>query len=248
MVQKAKELITQTICENIEQTLKAQVNERLRQMPRAISVADVLQLFATPPPPPSSHSPMHDDCCAPRPPSATSSQQQPHSPHQHSTSYRRYPSPPGPWNAPPSSPNSLYYSPMRSPNPFAQLQPAFPTQQSPARALAAAGGWPPPPPQAPLLGLGTFPPIGRRKRRRRKRAEEPTAVRVIYERPPMSHPLKLTLQSPKEAIERVNGSVWEQTARRAAVGSSRDAVRSEGSKGETAEGKRGVATVREGRF
>ena len=45
MIAKAKEMITTTICDNIEQTMKAQANERLRQMPRAIAVSQILQVF-----------------------------------------------------------------------------------------------------------------------------------------------------------------------------------------------------------
>uniref|UniRef100_A0A915CN49 Lipid-binding serum glycoprotein C-terminal domain-containing protein n=1 Tax=Ditylenchus dipsaci TaxID=166011 RepID=A0A915CN49_9BILA len=46
MVTKAKEMITSTICNQIEQTIKAQVNERLRRMPRHISVATILSIFS----------------------------------------------------------------------------------------------------------------------------------------------------------------------------------------------------------
>lgn len=45
MVTKAKEMITTTICENIDTSIRAQVNKRLRQMPRAISVADILRVL-----------------------------------------------------------------------------------------------------------------------------------------------------------------------------------------------------------
>ena len=42
MLEKARELITSTICETISDTIRARVNRVLRRLPRAISVATIL--------------------------------------------------------------------------------------------------------------------------------------------------------------------------------------------------------------
>ncbi|KAI1728061.1 hypothetical protein DdX_00211 [Ditylenchus destructor] len=45
MVTKAKEMITTTICNQIEHLIKSQVNDRLRQMPRSISIAQIFSVL-----------------------------------------------------------------------------------------------------------------------------------------------------------------------------------------------------------
>lgn len=45
MVTKAKEMLTTTICNQIEATIRSQVNERLQQMPRSISIAKIMGIF-----------------------------------------------------------------------------------------------------------------------------------------------------------------------------------------------------------
>lgn len=47
MIAKANEMITSTICNEIEDLIKAQINLRLRQMPRTISVSQIFK-FLTP--------------------------------------------------------------------------------------------------------------------------------------------------------------------------------------------------------
>lgn len=45
MIAKARQIISSTICGKIEKTLQAQINGRFQQMPRSISVHDILQYF-----------------------------------------------------------------------------------------------------------------------------------------------------------------------------------------------------------
>lgn len=47
MVAKAREMIASTICDEIERTIMAQINARLRQMSRAISMAQLLRALAS---------------------------------------------------------------------------------------------------------------------------------------------------------------------------------------------------------
>uniref|UniRef100_A0A914IDL9 Lipid-binding serum glycoprotein C-terminal domain-containing protein n=1 Tax=Globodera rostochiensis TaxID=31243 RepID=A0A914IDL9_GLORO len=47
MLEKAKELITSTICETISDTIRERVNRVLRRLPRAISVAKIIGSFAS---------------------------------------------------------------------------------------------------------------------------------------------------------------------------------------------------------
>lgn len=49
MITKSKEMITLTICNEIERLIKSQINLRLRQIPRSISVSQIFK-FLTPTP------------------------------------------------------------------------------------------------------------------------------------------------------------------------------------------------------
>lgn len=43
MVDKAREIISLTICSNIEKTIKDQVNQRFKDMPKHISIWELFQ-------------------------------------------------------------------------------------------------------------------------------------------------------------------------------------------------------------